>query len=198
MNEEHHLGHRALLVIMLQRVGAGVAIFVVTVLLYYFGDDILSLMVSGGNVASIDLSAITSAYMTMLNILFLLSAVAVAFGLLWSLLEFINYTYTFQEFDLKVKRGILRKEEISIPYRQMQDVNLVRDIVYIIMGLSQLVINSAGREQRGEENETNIVLKPIEKDKAEEIRNFLERRIGIQITEDRDMADKETPKTSQA
>ncbi|MDE1941084.1 MAG: PH domain-containing protein, partial [Patescibacteria group bacterium] len=112
-------------------------------------------------------------------------------GLFVAWLEYRNYAFRFEEFDLAVRRGVISTETVSIPYRQIQDLNIQRDLIYQILGLSRLVIDSAGHEEKGERNETDIILEPLYKETAEEIRGFLERRIGVQVVIDEKEADRE-------
>lgn len=74
----------------------------------------------------------------------------------------------------------------------MQDINIDRPLVYRILGVSRVVIDSAGHEEFGESrSETDIVLEPIDEKLAREIRDMLQRRIGVQIVEDEKEADLE-------
>ena len=48
---------------------------------------------------------------------------------------------------LKIKRGILSKEEIAIPYRQIQDVDIEQSISDRMWGVARLAILTAGHEE---------------------------------------------------
>lgn len=96
-------------------------------------------------------------------------------------LAYINYRFCIDTDALKIKRGILNKEEVSIPYRQVQDVTIERDLLYQIIGVSRLVILTAGREDvKGEEGESEGILPALDKDLAEKIRDDLLRRANIE------------------
>jgi len=113
-------------------------------------------------------------------------------------LEYRNYTYTFGEFDLIMKEGIIDKRENSIPYRQIQDVNVERNLAHQFMGLSRLVMRTAGHEESEEHEMAEIILEPIDKAMAEEIRTMLQRKVGVQIVEDEKVADREMASESAA
>ena len=67
-----------------------------------------------------------------------------AFFISW--LVYVNYKFALGENSLKIKRGILNKEEVAIPYRQIQDVDVRRDLGFRMMGLSRIIILTAGHE----------------------------------------------------
>lgn len=104
-----------------------------------------------------------------LALLFLL----LAFFVSW--LVYINYKFALGENALKIKRGIFDQEEVAIPYRQIQDVDLVRPIIFRILNVSQIVILTAGHEdlQRTSDDEgrergqSEGVLPILDKDLAE-------------------------------
>ena len=120
-----------------------------------------------------------------LQIIFGLAFLFLLVGFLISYLEYRTYRFTLEEFDLKVERGILTKHEISISYRQIQDVNIERSLFYQLFGISKLVIMSAGREDPGlhDEAQAEVILDPLDKNMAEEIREELQGRIGVQVVE---------------
>ena len=116
-------------------------------------------------------------------ILFFLAIILGAFGVVVNYLRYHFFKFTLEEFGLRLRRGVLRVEEISIPYRQMQNVDVTRPLFYRILGLSRLVILSAGHEQVEEGDQTDTVFDPIDSEIAEEIRTLLGRRIGVQVIE---------------
>ena len=108
----------------------------------------------------------------------------VAFFIAW--LAYKNYKFYLSEDSLKIKRGILSKKEIAIPYRQIQDVDIERDLSYRMFGVSRLVILTAGNEEekRSGDDESEGILPAIDKDLAEWLQNELLRRANVQkVTE---------------
>ncbi len=101
-----------------------------------------------------------------------------------SSLEYRNLSFTLEELNLKIKRGILSTIETSTPYRQIQGVEIERSVTYKIMGLSRLVINTTKEiESLHSHKADQIILEPIDAILAEEVREVLEHKIGVQIIE---------------
>lgn len=106
-------------------------------------------------------------------------AFALAFFIAW--LEYANYKFFLDEDSLKIKRGVLSKEEIAIPYRQIQNVDIERNFYYQMMGLSRLVILTAGYDaDKPEEDESEGILPALDKNLAEWVRGELLKRTSVQ------------------
>jgi uncharacterized membrane protein YdbT with pleckstrin-like domain len=123
--------------------------------------------------------------------LLLLGVIAFLAGFIVSLLQYRNYAFTLDEFDLKLRRGVFSQKEVSIPYRQIQDIDIVRTVSHRLFGVSRLVMITAGHESPEAHDQTDTTFDPIDKALAEEIRAFLERKIGVQVIESTVKADKE-------
>jgi len=123
--------------------------------------------------------------------LFIIGLIVCLIGLIIARLEYNNYTYAFEEFNLKLTQGIIGLTEVSIPYRQMQDIDVERTLLHRMTGTSRVIIDSAGHEEVSEKNETDIILDPIDMEAAEEIRVMMQRRIGVQVVEGDKAADRE-------
>ncbi len=96
-------------------------------------------------------------------------------------LVYKNYTFALGEDSLKVRRGILDKEEVAIPYRQIQDVDIDRDLTFQMIGLSKIIILTAGHEdEKGPDDESEGVLPAIDKNLAEWLQTELLQRANIQ------------------
>lgn len=173
-NQEQHLGQKAFIFTIVKSVFAGLALLIATIILSVLRGILASRIQSPGFAGIFDLVLLG---------LFILTVIVFAAGIIISWLAYQNHTFTVQEFDLKIKRGILNKEEISIPYRQIQDVDIERSILYGLLGISRLVIITAGEEKPAGIEETSGILDPIDKELAEEIQNNLQEKIGIQTVE---------------
>ena len=79
-----------------------------------------------------------------------LAIVVEAFALLIGWLTYINYTFTVDANALKIRKGILNHEETALPYRQIQTIDLKQDLLGRMIGVSQLVILTAGHEDANE------------------------------------------------
>ncbi len=79
-------------------------------------------------------------------------------------------------------RGILTKEEIGIPYRQIQNVDIEMGPIEQALGLSRLIILTAGHEDKPDINkeESEGVLPAIDKRLAYQIREELLNKANIE------------------
>jgi uncharacterized membrane protein YdbT with pleckstrin-like domain len=103
-------------------------------------------------------------------------------------LVYDNYLFMLGDEALRIKRGIIGKEEIAIPYRQIQDVDVEQSISDRIWGIARVVILTAGREEGksedGSEDESEGVFPALVKDLADALQSELLRRTDIQkVTE---------------
>ncbi len=96
--------------------------------------------------------------------------------------DYHDYTIVFEEYDVRVKRGLVRKRETSIPYRQIQNINIERDTTHQMFGLSKVILDTAGHEDgKAEKGMSEVVIEAIDKKLAEEVRDMLQKKIGVQI-----------------
>jgi uncharacterized membrane protein YdbT with pleckstrin-like domain len=99
------------------------------------------------------------------------------------MIQFQNHTFTLEEFGLKMQEGIINKTEVSIPYRQIQDINLMRSWLHRLFGVSRLIMITAGNEEAGTHEEADTIFDPIDANLAEELRTYLGQKIGVQIVQ---------------
>ena len=97
-------------------------------------------------------------------------------------LTYANYVFTLDADALKIKRGILSKEEIAIPYRQIQDVDVEQSISDRLWGVARLAILTAGHEETkaGEEDDSEGILPAIDRSLAESLQAELLKRADVQ------------------
>lgn len=185
LNQAQHLGRKAYLLMAAKRLKPGLIMLVIAVILLSLSGLIAQLIprdIVGPVVIGV----------------FVLAVVACLMSVLTARAEYKKYTFTFEEFGLKLTRGTFKIVEVTIPYRQMQDIAVERGMVHQMTGTSKLIINTASDETNDEGNETDIVLDPIQKETAEEIRLMLLRKIGVQVTESEEEADREAAAASAA
>ncbi len=60
--------------------------------------------------------------------------------------EYRGFGYLMGADAFRVKRGVIHKDEVAIPYRQIQTVNIERPLFYQLSGTSKLIILTAGQE----------------------------------------------------
>lgn len=87
------------------------------------------------------------------------------------------------EDSFKIKRGVLDKIETAIPYRQIQNVDVERSFAFQMLGLSRLIILTAGHEdEKAAGDEAEGVIPAIEQKTAEWLQTELLKRADIQKT----------------
>ncbi len=198
--QKHHLGDKALFFMLLQNISPAIFLLFVVFIIAIAWDTLSQGLANTGDVLGqfpfLAGSSIASLMPSFILIIIFLAIILGCLGALIALLKYRFFTFTVEEFDLRLKKGIFNIEEITIPYRQMQNVDVVRSLLYRIFGISKLIIMSAGHdEDPTDEATTSTVFNPIDRNLAEEIRTLLERRIGIQIIEHIEKADREEQET---
>ncbi len=177
--EYRTLGRKTLWLFVFERMNATLLFFLLAIVLLVAGGQKSLAATPFGNVAAYAmLGAAASA------ILFIV-VFGVTFLVAW--LIYSNYKFALGEDSLKIKRGILEKEEVAIPYRQIQDVDIERDISFQMMGLSRILILTAGHEDVGKQggDDSEGILPALDKDLAAWLQQELLRRANIQkVTEE--------------
>jgi uncharacterized membrane protein YdbT with pleckstrin-like domain len=180
---------------ILRGIAPGIFLLFLVVFFSFFKDSFLqysvnSVSIVGGTMPSIGGGLVTF-LPKLIPVIFFLAIIFICIGFVISTLQYRFFVFTLEEFGLRLRKGILNVEEITIPYRQMQDVDVTRSIIYRLLGLSRLVVFSAGHEQPGEPEQTDTVFDLIDFEIGEDIRILLGRRIGIQVIEHETEADEE-------
>lgn len=108
-----------------------------------------------------------------------LFAVAVI-SFIWARWSYHYYRYEITDTAFKKEFGVIYKMYVTIPYDRIQNVDIVRGIVARILGLSRLVIQTAGisGSVRAEG-----VLPALSKEVAEQLRDALIRKAGRSKTQ---------------
>lgn len=199
LNEERRLGKTAFVLLLLRKLVPGVVILVIAFALLAASSGLESLIVFfmkfAGPVTAATSRSVSGGVSYVVELAFIFALVSLVMSVITAKVEYKNYTFTFEEFGLRLKKGLFRMTELTIPYRQMQDVDIERGFFHQMTKTSRVVINSAGHEEAATHftpaEETDIVLDPIDKDVAEEIRLMLQRKIGVQVVEGEREADRE-------
>ena len=88
-------------------------------------------------------------------------------NMLWEYLVWRNYGFNIEDNSLRIKKGVLRKEDRKIPLDRVQNVDTKRNIVQRLMGISQVNVETAGGTN------TEASLKHLTKNNASELKNLL-------------------------
>ncbi|MEI8338088.1 MAG: PH domain-containing protein [bacterium] len=186
-NHEYHLGIKSFIVSSLRNVFAAIVMFFVGIFLSIvssFFIQTINMLINGQESNSGSTFDSTNLVFLGISLIFLLSFLIFVVGLIIGWLSYINFTFNLKDYEIKLKKGILNKEEISIPYHQAVDVHVDRDILYRLFGVSRLVINTAGEDDTGSGAE-EATFDPIDREIAEEMQKMLQSRIGVLITEEK-------------
>jgi putative membrane protein len=175
----HTMGRKTFWIFLLQRANAAFILLLLSIALFVIGQQSFLATTPVGNLVGY----------TMMGawIALILFVVVFAITLLVAWLIYKNYKYCLGDDSLKVKRGILNKEEVAIPYRQIQDVDLRRDITFQMIGLSEIVIITAGHDEdeKPGDDDTEGILPAVDKDLAEWLQAELLKRANVQkVTEE--------------
>ncbi len=183
LGEENYLGPRSFLLLLLQRVSGPGILFLGALVLWGLSGSITAQFGRIALSAAVNPSTLAGWISGSLWALLLISVLLIALQIGISWLIYHHYRFMLELYDIKIRKGIFNIKEISIPYRQIQDVNVDRSLFYRLLGVSKVIITTAGQEAPGERDESDGVLDPIDRDVAENIRQELERRIGVQLVE---------------
>lgn len=62
-----------------------------------------------------------------------------------SLLVYNNFTFEVDSDGLKIEQGVVHRNHVSVPYEQIQNVNIERSISDRLLGLAKVSIETAGQ-----------------------------------------------------
>ncbi len=170
----HTLGPKTLWIFILERVQTSAVLLIVSIVLFAVKDQSF--------LKKIPVVGDVTGYMNIISwSVFGLFVIAFLITFLVAWLIYVNYKFCLGEDALRIKRGIFNKEEIAMPYRQIQDVDIERDLEFQMLGLSKLVILTAGEQmEKSEESESEGVLPAVDKDLAEWLQAELLKRTNVQ------------------
>ena len=189
------MGKKTFMLILTRRTTLGFVLLLTTIIIASLesaiSSGIVGMMSLGGSPSHGAVASIAGAVSTLCVMALLASIILIMVGIIIALIQYRNHVFLLDEFSLKFRRGIIDKMEVSIPYRQIQDMNIVRTLQHRLFGVSRLIMITAGREDSQDHNEADTVFDPIDAELAVEIRVYLERKIGVQVIERMVQADKE-------
>ena len=119
---------------------------------------------------------------------FMVCIIAFAGAAILARLTYKNFVFSMAENSFKIKRGIFSKTENAIPYHQIQNVDIERDMMFQMLGLSRLIILTAGHEDEkpsgvpAGDDEAEGVIPAVEQKLAEWLQTELLKRADIQKT----------------
>ena len=117
---------------------------------------------------------------------FILALITFAISTALARLNYKNYVFAVGDDSFKIKRGIFSKTENAIPYRQIQNVDIECSVMFQMLGLSRLIILTAGHEDEkpngsgSGDDEAEGIIPAIDQKLAEWLQAELLKRSNIQ------------------
>jgi putative membrane protein len=175
----HTMGKKTFWIFFLERAHAALILFLLTIALFVVQQQVFLSSIPVANLAN-DVALGAWACLALF-----IAALAITFLAAW--LIYANFKFCLGDDSLKIKKGVLNKEEVAIPYRQIQDVDIRRDLSFQMLGLSRIVILTAGHEddEKPGDDESEGELPALDKDLAEWLQAELLKRANVQkVTEE--------------
>lgn len=110
---------------------------------------------------------------------FVVFFIALAYAALAGWIIYKSHGYLLADDALRIKQGVLTRQEIAIPYRQIQNIDIERTLSQRMMGLSRLIILTAGHEDQGK-SESEGILPAMDKRLADELQQELIKRTNVE------------------
>jgi len=112
-------------------------------------------------------------------ICFIIFFIALIVALISSSIVYKSHEFCLANDALKIRQGVMTKQEIAIPYRQIQNVDIERDVLDQVLGLSKIVILTAGHDDDSK-NESEGILPAMDKHLAYSLQEELLKRADVQ------------------
>jgi uncharacterized membrane protein YdbT with pleckstrin-like domain len=145
--EYYTLGRKTFWLFLLQNTFFGFVILLFSLFLFFFRsytDQGFAMIVTIGSFIAMTIGVL---------------CLAIGFCVAW--LVYTHYRYGIHEDALRIRRGVLTKREIAIPYRQIQNVNIEQNLVDQVMGTCRLVILTAAHDEPEEEADDTEGVLPL-------------------------------------
>lgn len=168
----HHLGWRVYLLFLLQKS-------------QWFIINLLAVIILVTIIRTINLPETIPTAAPVYTFLVLVGALPITllFGLLVAWIKYLAYEFCLDENSLKLRTGIIGVHIDAIPYRQMQDIDIERDALFRLFGISRLMILTAGTEDQGDpKNEAKGIIPALDKVIALQLQEELLKRANIEKT----------------
>ena len=146
----------------------GIGLLVVSAVLSFSRDTIVT-----KSLLSLPFGTIDSALNFLIEASFIASLFALLVGAEISWLYYVDCTFSLGEDAFTIKRGILSKTQISIPYRQIQDVYLKQSLLQRILGVSKIVVLTGGDDENDKEGEAAGIFEIIDVEIAENLKTII-------------------------
>ncbi|MBU6370765.1 MAG: PH domain-containing protein [Patescibacteria group bacterium] len=151
------LGFRALVLSIVKGLLPGLVLAVGAVVVLLMKNAIGQALVSAGygadTVGKILLFAVGGLYV--------FAVIMLGLGLVYALIGYFSTRFGLDDYAFKLHRGLISRDEVTIPYHQIQDVNVEQSVIGRIFGVGTMIILTAGQDDRGTNGEENEIVFPI-------------------------------------
>jgi uncharacterized membrane protein YdbT with pleckstrin-like domain len=98
-----------------------------------------------------------------------------------------SHVFMLDEYALHIRFGILNRNEVAIPYRQIQDVTIDENYIERLFAVTELSVMTAGREETKKEK-ASAEFPLIDRALAMALQEELSKRSSVQqVTTDKDV-----------
>ncbi|MDR3558526.1 MAG: PH domain-containing protein [Candidatus Pacebacteria bacterium] len=106
----------------------------------------------------------------------------IAFAVVMAYAWYYSFKYKIGDNDISFEKGLIARQEISVPFHQIQNVDIEQSVLYRIFDLADLVILTAGHEdpERATENESEIVMPALNAGEARRLHEYLLDKSNVQ------------------
>lgn len=111
--------------------------------------------------------------------LFIITFFILVINIVLSWLKYKSCYFIVGENTFTVKTGLFNKIENSIPYQQIQNMNIEQSFSYRMMGICELHILTAGNDNNDKEGEAGVNLKVIDMNVAKKLREVVLQKTNI-------------------
>lgn len=183
MQQKQRLGARAMRYFLLKYVFPGFLLTLLALILILNRDGIVAAILSLGALR-VTPEIFSAALDRFLRTYAWFSIAAMGLGVIISLVEYYSEAYAFDDFDLRLWFGILSIKEMAIPYRQVQNVNIVQSLVMRIFGVGKVEILTAGNDRKDADNESEGMFEVMDIVLAQKLKEHLLDKAGVQLVKE--------------
>ena len=108
--------------------------------------------------------------------------ITLALACLITTVDYYTFYFMLDENGLRTKQGLLYKQEISVPYRQIQDIDIDQSFIFQLFGVCKLNILTAGQDSSNDNDPTEVNFPVIDKALAYDLRDKLLSHSSIVVT----------------
>ncbi len=175
-------GSKTLMALLILRLLPSLLVFLALIIFSLFRDPFIALLSTNG---SEDQAIKTFSFIIQTG--FGLFALIAGISVLIAIIEYYSLSFSIEENSFRIKEGIINLREQSITYRQIQNIDISRPLLYRLLGMCRIVILTAGSEDNQRpttlpnDNDSELVIDLLDQVHAETLQHELLERSHIQV-----------------